>query len=144
MDNSAIVFKLQLKRGSVVIEAGTGSGSLSCAIAQTIGQEGHLYTFEFNQQRAEITKKFFEDLKLKQVTSNWRDVVANGFSINGLQLNADALFLDVPNPWATIDKAKRALKKCMYSIIQLETSAAFHLVSSKSKEHATSCVDKDS
>ncbi len=52
MDNSAIVFKLQLSRGSVVIEAGTGSGSLSCAIAQTIGEGGNLYTFEFNQQRA--------------------------------------------------------------------------------------------
>lgn len=33
MDNSAIVFKLNIIPGSVVIEAGTGSGSLSCAIA---------------------------------------------------------------------------------------------------------------
>ncbi len=45
MDNSAIVFKLDLVPGSRVIEAGTGSGSLSCAIAETIGSEGHLYTF---------------------------------------------------------------------------------------------------
>lgn len=45
MDNSAIVFKLELRQGSVVIEAGTGSGSLSCAIAETIGEKGHLYTF---------------------------------------------------------------------------------------------------
>lgn len=52
MDNSAIVFKLDLVPGSVVVEAGTGSGSLSCAIAETIGSEGRLYTFEFNQQRA--------------------------------------------------------------------------------------------
>ena len=59
MDNSAIVFKLDLVPGSIVVEAGTGSGSLSCAITETIGEEGHLYTFEFNQQRAEVTKKFF-------------------------------------------------------------------------------------
>lgn len=52
MDNSAIVFKLDLVPGSVVVEAGTGSGSLSCAIAETIGPKGRLYTFEFNQQRA--------------------------------------------------------------------------------------------
>ena len=45
MDNSAIVFKLGLKLGSTVIEAGTGSGSLSCAIAETIGEKGHLFTF---------------------------------------------------------------------------------------------------
>lgn len=33
MDNSAILFKLNIIPGSIVIEAGTGSGSLSCAIA---------------------------------------------------------------------------------------------------------------
>lgn len=45
MDNSAIVFKLDLKVGDVVVEAGTGSGSLSCAISEMIGDKGHLYTF---------------------------------------------------------------------------------------------------
>ena len=111
MDNSAILLKLNIVPGSTVIEAGTGSGSLSCAIAQTIQSHGRLYTFEFNQQRAEITKKFFEALGLSQVTSTWRDVVADGFGIEGLQVKADSLFLDVPNPWAAITHAKNSIKK---------------------------------
>ena len=49
MDNSAIIFKLDIKPGSVVVEAGTGSGSLSYAIAETLKDKGHLYTFEFNK-----------------------------------------------------------------------------------------------
>ena len=37
MDNSAVLFKLNIKSGDIVVEAGTGSGSLSCAISETIG-----------------------------------------------------------------------------------------------------------
>lgn len=111
MDNSAILLKLNLLPGSVVVEAGTGSGSLSCAISETI-QHGHLFTFEFNQQRAQITKQFFQDLGLTNVTSTWRDVVSEGFAVEGVEVQADALFLDVPNPWAAIHHTKRAIKKC--------------------------------
>lgn len=137
MDNSAILFKLNLVPGSVVIEAGTGSGSLSCAIAETIKDSGHLYTFEFNQQRAEITKQFFNDLGLKNVTSTWRDVVGNGFAVNEIEIKANALFLDVPNPWAAIEHAKRALKKGKKYLIQKERSAVFRHASSRSKELPT-------
>lgn len=56
MDNSAIIFKLDIHPGSIIIEAGTGSGSLSCAISEAIQDSGHLYTFEFNKERAILTK----------------------------------------------------------------------------------------
>jgi tRNA (adenine57-N1/adenine58-N1)-methyltransferase catalytic subunit len=129
MDNSAILLKLNILPGSVVVEAGTGSGSLSCAFSETI-KNGHLFTFEFNQQRAEITKQFFHDLGLTNVTSTWRDVVSNGFAVEGVEVNADALFLDVPNPWAALGHAKRALKIlgriCCFSpcIEQVQRTAA--------------------
>ena len=38
-------------------------------------------------------------------------MVSEGFAVNGVEICADALFLDVPNPWAAIKHAKRALKK---------------------------------
>ena len=44
MDNSAILLKLNILPSSVVVEAGTGSGSLSCAFAETL-KDGHLFTF---------------------------------------------------------------------------------------------------
>jgi tRNA (adenine57-N1/adenine58-N1)-methyltransferase len=81
MDNSAILLKLNIVPGSIVVEAGTGSGSLSCAFSETIKDKGHLFTFEFNKQRAEITKQFFLDLGLINITSTWRDVVNNGFAV---------------------------------------------------------------
>jgi tRNA (adenine57-N1/adenine58-N1)-methyltransferase len=56
MDISAIIFKLNLLPGDTVVEAGTGSGSLSSSIATAIHPGGHLYTFEFNEERARITR----------------------------------------------------------------------------------------
>lgn len=45
MDNSAILFKLGIEPGQIVVEAGTGSGSLSCAFSEILGESGRLYTF---------------------------------------------------------------------------------------------------
>lgn len=106
MDNSAILLKLDVEPGHIVVEAGTGSGSLSCAFSEVIGHLGMLYTFEFNKERAEITRNFFENLGKSNVTSTWRDVVNGGFKIEGINFRANALFLDVPNPWCAIHHAK--------------------------------------
>ena len=49
--------------------------------------------------------------------------MSEGFAINGVYIAADALFLDVPNPWAAIKHAKRALKKRNYCDIKMEEYA---------------------
>ena len=110
MDISMITFELELRPGSVVVEAGTGSGSLSHAIIRTIKPNGHLFTFDFHQNRVikakeEFDKHYGTD---KYVTSTCADVCANGFSITD---QADAVFLDLPAPWDAIPHAKIALRK---------------------------------
>lgn len=52
--------ELEIGPGSVVVESGTGSGSLSHAFVRTIAPTGHLHTFEFHEERASIAREEFE------------------------------------------------------------------------------------
>ena len=60
VDASIIVSKLALQPGCRVIESGTGSGCMSVCIARAIYPYGHLYSFEYNPQRAEGATAEFE------------------------------------------------------------------------------------
>lgn len=76
---------------------------------------GHVYTFEYHQERAELARKDFERLGLTPyVDVAHRDAVADGFAIAGDAAKqahwADAVFLDLPNPSAAVANAARALK----------------------------------
>ncbi|XP_070571031.1 tRNA (adenine(58)-N(1))-methyltransferase catalytic subunit TRMT61A-like [Ptychodera flava] len=107
-DISMITMQLDLKPGSVVCESGTGSGSVSHAIIRTIAPTGHLYTFDYHNQRVETVRQEFKDHGLSDlVTVTCRDVSKDGF---GLDHIADAVFLDLPSPYDVIDAAKQALK----------------------------------
>lgn len=112
-DASWIIAILGLRPGSIVIESGTGSGALSHHILKTISPYGHLYTFEYHQERAE---KAIQDFKehgyisdnKQLVTVECKDITEpEGFGRCGI---ADAVFLDLPCPWKAILSAKSALK----------------------------------
>lgn len=110
LDSSVICFKLGLRRGHVVVESGTGSGSLSHHFMRCVGRGGHLHTFEFNEHRANTARQEFKRHGVSEcVTVKCTDVCANGFGedLNG---KVDSVFLDLPAPWKAISHASLALR----------------------------------
>ena len=107
-DISFILLQLQLKPGSLIIEAGTGSGSLAHCIARTVAPNGKLFTYDFHQERASAAQQEFKDHGLDSiVTVQHRDICEDGFNVSHL---VDAVFLDLPHPWEAIDSANAVLK----------------------------------
>lgn len=100
-----ILLKLGIAPGCRVIEAGSGSGALTTALAWFVGDHGRVYTYE---QREEFYKLCGENLGwsgLLERVEQFNQNIAEGF----LQTDVDAVFLDVRTPWDYLDQAVAAL-----------------------------------
>lgn len=60
-DIATILLLLDVKPGAVICESGTGSGSLSHAIATAVAPTGHLYTHDIEEPRV---RKVENELKV--------------------------------------------------------------------------------
>lgn len=101
-----ILVSMGIGPGQVVLEAGTGSGALTTAMAFAVGNEGHVYSYEIREDTQRLAMKNLARLGLMdRVTFKLRDIV-EGFDERGV----DALFLDVQRPQDYISQSREALK----------------------------------
>ncbi|XP_011013515.1 PREDICTED: tRNA (adenine(58)-N(1))-methyltransferase catalytic subunit trmt61a-like, partial [Populus euphratica] len=108
---SFLITYLEIVPGSLVLESGTGSGSLTTSLARAVAPTGHVYTFDFHQQRAASAREDFQSTGVGSVvTVGVRDIQGEGFpdEYSGL---ADSVFLDLPQPWLAILSAGKMLKQ---------------------------------
>jgi tRNA (adenine57-N1/adenine58-N1)-methyltransferase len=105
-DIGFILVSLGVSPGSKIIEAGTGSGALTSAFANAVGDNGQIWSYEIksdiqNRARKNLTRLGLLDrVNLKQ-----RDI-AEGFD----ETDVDILFLDVPDPYNYLAQVRQALK----------------------------------
>jgi tRNA (adenine57-N1/adenine58-N1)-methyltransferase len=104
-DLGYIALKLGIRPGVRVVEAGTGSGALTLVLATLVGDNGHVYSYERKEQLLSVAGKNLTRAGVThRITFTIRDIV-EGFDVT----DADALFLDVPNPWDYLVQAHAAL-----------------------------------
>lgn len=104
-DIGYILVSLGIGPGTKVIEAGTGSGALTTALAWAVGAHGRVFSYEVRQEIQNLAQKNLDRLGLlPRVELKLKDIAA-GFD----EKNVDVVFLDLPNPYDYILQAKEAL-----------------------------------
>jgi tRNA (adenine57-N1/adenine58-N1)-methyltransferase len=101
-----ILIHMGIGPGKTVIEAGTGSGSFTTALAYCVGESGKIFSYEIKPETQRIAQRSLEKLKLSdRIEFKLRDI-SEGFDEKGV----DALFLDVSNPYDYLHHVREALK----------------------------------
>lgn len=105
-DIGFILIQMGITPGKKAMEAGTGSGSMTTALATAVGETGQVISYEQKLDFQTLAKKNLEKLGLaSRVTFKLGDI-ADGF----VETDADAFFLDVQNPFDYIPQVRNALK----------------------------------
>lgn len=105
-DIGFILIQMGISEGQTVMEAGTGSGSMTIALASAIGNDGRVVSYEHKQDTQNLARKNLERVGLaSRVDFKLRDI-NEGFD----ETDADAFFLDVQNPFDYISQVRNALK----------------------------------
>lgn len=105
-DIGYILITMGVSPGQRVMEAGTGSGSMTIALAHAVGAEGRVTSYEIRPDMQNLARKNVSRLGLEgRVDFKLRDI-AQGFD----ETDADAFFLDVLNPHDYIGQVRAALK----------------------------------
>ena len=139
-DYSYILHRIRARPGSVVIEAGAGSGSFTHAAARAVfngyprstttntgtqteqpadlngtqsKKHGKVYSFEFHEPRCAALKQEIQDHGLARIVElTHRDVCSEGFTpTTNPPIHADAIFLDLPAPWLALKHLTRRIRR---------------------------------
>ncbi|PAA77856.1 hypothetical protein BOX15_Mlig001228g13, partial [Macrostomum lignano] len=107
-DTCLIVAQLDLRPGRIVLEAGTGSAAFTHCLARTVMPTGRVLTFDFHAERAATAQRELTEHSLQRwAVCEHRDVCQLGFPAGS---NADAVFLDLPQPWLTVPSLPACLR----------------------------------
>ncbi len=105
-DIGFILINMGIGPGQHVMEAGTGSGGMTTALAFAVGKEGKVISYEQRVEFQNLARKNLTKLGLDGRVDFKIGDIANGFE----EKNIDAFFLDVKNPYDYIEQVRAALK----------------------------------
>ncbi|MGL5823862.1 MAG: tRNA (adenine-N1)-methyltransferase [Nocardioides sp.] len=109
-DAAQIVAFADIFPGAVVVEAGAGSGALTCSLLRAVGPLGKVISFERRAEFAEVAQsnvtRFFDGRH-----PAWELIVEDLVTgLPGVDVSVDRVILDMLAPWECVDQVARHLR----------------------------------
>ena len=107
-DAAQIIHEGDIFPGARVLEAGAGSGALTCSLLRAVGPSGEVISYEVRDDHAEHAKRnvatFFGG-----DPGNWRLIISDLNDTDLPEASVDRVVLDMLAPWEVVDTVARVL-----------------------------------
>jgi tRNA (adenine57-N1/adenine58-N1)-methyltransferase len=123
-DSAAIVGLADVFPGATVVEAGAGSGALTCSLLRAVGAAGRVVSFERRPDFADIARGNVERF-LGGPQGNWQVLVGDLQEALPSALGAgeaDRVVLDMLAPWECVDAVAGALRPGGILVVYVATT----------------------
>lgn len=107
-DAAQIVHEGDVFPGARVLEAGAGSGALTCSLLRAVGPAGEVISYEVRDDHAEHARRNVETF-FGAAPDNWRLVLADLADTDLADGSIDRAVLDMLAPWDVLDAVSRVL-----------------------------------
>mgnify|MGYP000232780588 CR=1 FL=1 len=105
-DIALIILFSNIQPGSFVVEAGTGAGALTIALANYVKPSGRVYSYEIRSEFLDIARKNLKRAGALEYVELKNKDITQGID----EKNVDAVILDMATPWLVVPYAYKALK----------------------------------
>ncbi|MEM3464742.1 MAG: tRNA (adenine-N1)-methyltransferase [Candidatus Bathyarchaeia archaeon] len=107
-DIALIIMFSGIGAGSRVVEAGTGTGALTMALAHYVRPDGKVYSYEVKEEFLKNAEKNLRRAGLREFVELKNKDVVIGID----ESEIDSVILDLATPWLVVPNAYKALKNC--------------------------------
>ncbi|HTM85275.1 MAG TPA: tRNA (adenine-N1)-methyltransferase [Mycobacterium sp.] len=107
-DSAQIVHEGDIFPGARVLEAGAGSGALTCSLLRAVGPQGRVISYELRDDHAEHARRNVETF-FGHLPDNWQLVMGDVADCDMESGSIDRAVLDMLAPWDVLDTVSRVL-----------------------------------
>lgn len=109
-DVASILLLADVRPGARVVEGGSGSGSLTMALARSVGPTGAVVSYDVRPGAIDVARGNVE----RGGIGAWVTFRQGDVRLGIAERDVDAVVLDIPDPWAAVPAAWEALRPCGY------------------------------